>query len=77
MMLRQVIYILTGAKDGKVNKKTGVTYKGFSSLVGQDATDYNAANGWDIVSSATLYIQRQLNQRLLEMLEGAVRSSTS
>ena len=58
------------AKDGKVNKKTGVTYKGFSSLVGQDATDYNAANGWDIVSSATC-TSKAVKSALAEMLEGA------
>lgn len=58
------------AKDGKVNKKTGVTYKGFSSLVDQDATDYNAANGWDIVSGATC-TSKAVKSALAEMLEGA------
>lgn len=58
------------AKDGKVNKKTGVTYKGFSSLVGQDATADNAANGWDIVSGATC-TSKTVKSALAEMLEGA------
>ena len=58
------------AKDGKVNKKTGVTYKGFSSLVGQDATADNAANGWDIVSSATC-TSKAVKSALAEMLGSA------
>ena len=58
------------AKDGKVNKKTGVEYKGFSSLVGQDATDDNAANGWDIVSRATC-TSKAVKSALAEMLKGA------
>ena len=63
------------AKDGKVNKKTGVTYKGFSSLVGQDATADNAANGWDIVSSATC-TSKAVKSALAEMLEGASEAVT-